>query len=147
MSARKSFEKRLASLLLSVQPHGSNHICGNDLLVSCSGAPLSQKETPFSEVMEEEIKRWTARRRSALVFEIIQFKAPVAAASRQSDLTPEEIASWVEYGRRAWRTRCLQGGPVPRMGRQGWLAQLGFGDRLQHASSARLAPVTGRAGS
>jgi len=27
------------------------------------------------------------------------------------------------------------------MGRQGWLAELGAGDRLQHASIAGLAPV------
>jgi len=28
------------------------------------------KETPMSDVMEEEIQRWTARRKSALVCEI-----------------------------------------------------------------------------
>lgn len=50
--------------------------------------------------MEEEIKRWTARRKSALVLEIIQGKTTVAAASRQFDLTPAEIESWVEDGKR-----------------------------------------------
>ena len=45
----------------------------------------------MSEVMEEEIKRWTARRESALLLEIIQGKTTVAAASRQFDLTPAEI--------------------------------------------------------
>lgn len=55
----------------------------------------------MSEMMEEEIKRWTARRKSALVLEIIQGKATVAAASRQFDLTPAaEIESWVEDGKR-----------------------------------------------
>lgn len=33
------------------------------------------------EVMEQEIKRWTARRKSALVLEVIQGKTTVAAAS------------------------------------------------------------------
>ncbi|RRT98010.1 transposase, partial [Stenotrophomonas sp. 278] len=42
----------------------------------------------MSEMMGEEIKRWTARRKTALVLEIIQGKTSVAAASRQFDLTP-----------------------------------------------------------
>jgi transposase-like protein len=45
----------------------------------------------MSEMMEEEIKRWSARRKSALVLEFIQGKTTVAAASRQFDLTPAEI--------------------------------------------------------
>jgi len=36
--------------------------------------------------MDEEIKRWTAKRKSALVREIIQGKQTVAEASRQFDL-------------------------------------------------------------
>ncbi len=44
----------------------------------------------MSAVMEEEIKRWTARRKSALILEIIQGKTTVAEASRQYDLTPSE---------------------------------------------------------
>src|SRR5690606_18528270 len=58
------------------------------------------KETPMSEMIEAEIKRWTARRKSALVLEIIQGKTTVAAASRQVDLTPAEIDSWAEDGKR-----------------------------------------------
>lgn len=50
--------------------------------------------------MEEEVKRWTARRKSALVLEIIQGKTTVAEASRQHDLRPTEVESWVEDGRR-----------------------------------------------
>lgn len=50
--------------------------------------------------MEEEIKCWTARRKSALDLEIIQGKTTVAAASRQFDLTPAEIESWGEDGKR-----------------------------------------------
>nr|WP_241696612.1 DUF1153 domain-containing protein [Stenotrophomonas sp. SAM-B] len=60
----------------------------------------------MSEVMEEEIKRWTARRKSALVLEVIQGKTTVAAASRPFDLTPAEIESWVDDGKQAWRTPC-----------------------------------------
>ena len=54
----------------------------------------------MSILMEEEIKRWTARRKSALVLEIIQGKTTVAEASRQHDLTPAEVESWVEDGKR-----------------------------------------------
>lgn len=40
----------------------------------------------MSAVMEEEIKRWTARRKAALVLEIIQGKTTVAEASRSFDM-------------------------------------------------------------
>ena len=43
---------------------------------------------------------WTARRKSALVLEIIQGKTTVAEASRAHDLPPSEIESWVEDGKR-----------------------------------------------
>ena len=45
----------------------------------------------MSVVMDEEIKRWTARRKSALILKIIQGKTTVAEASRQYDLTPEYV--------------------------------------------------------
>ena len=54
----------------------------------------------MSAVMDEEIKRWTARRKSALVLEIIQGKTTVAEASRAFDITPSEIEAWVEDGKR-----------------------------------------------
>ena len=54
----------------------------------------------MSQVMDEEIKRWTARRKSALVLEIIQGKKTVAEASRQFDLPPSEIESWLDDGKR-----------------------------------------------
>ena len=53
----------------------------------------------MSITMEEEIKRWTARRKSALVLEIIQGKTTVAEASRQFDLPPSEIEDWVAQGK------------------------------------------------
>ena len=49
----------------------------------------------MSVEMEEEIKRWTARRKSA-VPEIIQGKTSVSEASRQFDIPPSEIESWVD---------------------------------------------------
>ena len=54
----------------------------------------------MSTLMDEEIKRWTARRKSALVVEIIQGKTTVAEASRAHDLSPSEIESWVEDGKK-----------------------------------------------
>jgi transposase-like protein len=50
----------------------------------------------MSAVMEEEIKRWTVRRKSALVLEIIQGKTTVAEASRAFDIMPSEIETWVD---------------------------------------------------
>ena len=50
----------------------------------------------MSMTMEDGIKRWTAKRKSALVVEIIQGKTTVAEASRSFDLAPSEIESWVE---------------------------------------------------
>lgn len=54
----------------------------------------------MSKVTGEEFKRWMPRPKSALVLEIIQGKTTVAAASRQFDLTPAEIESWVDDGKR-----------------------------------------------
>ena len=66
----------------------------------------------MSAVMEEDIKRWTARRKAALVLEVIQGKTTVAEASRSFDITPSEIEEWVEEGKRgmenALRTKPLE---------------------------------------
>ena len=50
----------------------------------------------MSTVMEEDIKRWTAKRKAALVLEIIQGKTTLAAAGRSFDLPASEIDAWVE---------------------------------------------------
>jgi len=50
--------------------------------------------------MEEEIKRWTAKRKSALVVEILQGKTTVAEASRAYDLSPSEVEGWIEDGKK-----------------------------------------------
>ena len=66
----------------------------------------------MSAVTEEDIKRWTARRKAALVLDIIQGKTTVAEASRSFDLTPSEIEEWVDEGKRgmenALRTKPLE---------------------------------------
>lgn len=54
----------------------------------------------MSVSMEDEIKRWTAKRKTALVMDIIQGKTTVAEASRAFDLTPSEIEGWVEDARK-----------------------------------------------
>lgn len=54
----------------------------------------------MSMVMEEEFKRWTAKRKAALVMEIIQGKTTVAEASRAFDIPPSEIEEWVDEGRK-----------------------------------------------
>ena len=50
----------------------------------------------MSTVMKPETKRWTAKRKGALVFEIVQGKTTVEKASRAYDLSPSEIEGWVE---------------------------------------------------
>ncbi|ETW14243.1 transposase IS3/IS911 family protein, partial [Roseivivax marinus] len=45
----------------------------------------------MSVTMDDGIKRWTAKRKSALVVEIIQGKTSVSEASRAHDLAPSEI--------------------------------------------------------
>jgi transposase-like protein len=55
--------------------------------------------------MEEDIKRWTARCKSALVLDIIQGKTTVAEASRTYDLSPSEVEGWVDDGKRGIEKR------------------------------------------
>lgn len=54
----------------------------------------------MSMKMEDEIKRWTAKRKSALVLDIIQGKTTVAEASRADDLSPSEIENWLDDAKR-----------------------------------------------
>jgi len=41
--------------------------------------------------MEDDIKRWTAKRKAALVMEIIQGKTSISEVSRAFDVSPAEI--------------------------------------------------------
>lgn len=54
----------------------------------------------MSMTMEDDIKRWTAKRKAALVMEIIQGKSTVAEASRAFDLAPSEIETWLDEAKR-----------------------------------------------
>lgn len=54
----------------------------------------------MSMVMEEEVKRWTAKRKAALVTEIIQGKTTITEASRAFDMPPSEIEEWVDEAKR-----------------------------------------------
>lgn len=58
----------------------------------------------MSVTMDDSIKRWTAKRKTALVVEIIQGKTTVAEASRAYDLSPSEgsVAKIVKL-EHAWR--------------------------------------------
>ena len=61
----------------------------------------------MSTLTEEEIKRWTARRKTALVLKIIQGKTTVAKASRAYDLPPSEIEKWVDEGMKGMENALL----------------------------------------
>jgi len=62
--------------------------------------------------MEEDVKRWTAKRKAALAMEIMQGKTTVAEASRSFDLAPSEIDTWVDDAKKgmenALRTKPLE---------------------------------------
>jgi len=66
----------------------------------------------MSTKMEEDVKRWTAKRKAALVMEIVQGKTTVAEASRSFDLAPSEIDTWVDNAKKgmenALRTKTLE---------------------------------------
>lgn len=54
----------------------------------------------MSVTMDDSIKRWTAKRKTALVIEIIEGKTTVAEASRSFDLSLSEIEGWVDDAKR-----------------------------------------------
>ena len=54
----------------------------------------------MSVIVEEDFKCWMAKRKAALVMDIIQGKTSVSEASRSFDLPPSEIEQWVEEGKR-----------------------------------------------
>ena len=53
----------------------------------------------MSAIVEEDFKRWTAKRKAALVTEILQGKTSASEASRAHDLPPSEIEEWVDEGK------------------------------------------------
>ncbi|MEO1686291.1 MAG: transposase [Pseudomonadota bacterium] len=54
----------------------------------------------MSMTMEDGSKLWTAKRKSALVVEIIEGKTMVSEAARSCDLAPSEIEGWVGDARK-----------------------------------------------
>ena len=58
---------------------------------------------------QEEIKRFTAKKKADIVMDIFQGKTTVAEVSRKYDLTPALIEEWMEE---AWRTSRA---PDPKM--------------------------------
>ncbi len=54
----------------------------------------------MSTATEDEIERWTDRRKSALVMDILQGKTTVAEVSRAYDLPPFEIETWIDEAKR-----------------------------------------------
>ena len=54
----------------------------------------------MSVIVEEDFKRWTAKRKAALEMDIIQGETSVSEAFRSFDLPPSEIEEWVEDGKR-----------------------------------------------
>ena len=65
----------------------------------------------MSTKMEDEIKRWTAKRKSALVLDIIQGKTTVSEASRAYDLSPSEVEKWVDDAKRGMES-ALRANPL-----------------------------------
>ena len=45
--------------------------------------------------MSEDVKRWTSKRKSSLVIQILKGETTISEASRQYDLTPSELQCWV----------------------------------------------------
>jgi transposase-like protein len=60
----------------------------------------------MSTLMEDDIKRWTAKRKTALVLDIIQGKTTMSEASRAFDLNPSEVEQWVDEDKRD-RNHCV----------------------------------------
>jgi transposase-like protein len=56
--------------------------------------------------MEDDIKRWTAKRKAALVMEIIQGKTNIAEVSRAFEMSPQQRlrSGWMKPSGE-WRTR------------------------------------------
>ena len=47
---------------------------------------------------ESDIKRWTAKRKTQVVLDILKGKTTIAEVSRQHDLTPSEVERWIDEG-------------------------------------------------
>ena len=59
-------------------------------------------------IVEQEFKRWTAKRKAALVTEILQGKTSVSDAARSFDLSPYKIEAWVDEGKKGLENALLK---------------------------------------
>ena len=59
--------------------------------------------------LPEDIQRWTAKRRAALVLSIIKGETSAAEAARKHGLTVAEVEGWKEKFLRRPRTPCAHG--------------------------------------
>jgi transposase-like protein len=50
---------------------------------------------------EPTVKRWTAKRKAAVVMDIFKGKTTVAEVARQHDLTVSEVEGWIEEAQRS----------------------------------------------
>jgi len=57
-------------------------------------------EIQMSTTMEDDIKRWTAKRKVALVMHIIQGKTSISEAVWSFDIASAEIGEWVDEAKR-----------------------------------------------
>jgi hypothetical protein len=63
----------------------------------------------MSATTDESIKRRTAKRKTALVVEVIQGNTTVSEASQAFDLSPSKIEGWVDDAKRDMeRMRCVR---------------------------------------
>jgi len=58
------------------------------------------EKSAISMPIEEGIKRWTSKRKAALVMEIIQGKTSISEASRAFDISPTDVEEWVDEVKR-----------------------------------------------
>lgn len=57
---------------------------------------------------EPTVKRWTAKRKAAVVMDIFKGKTTVAEVARQHDLTVSEVESWIEEAQRNMETKDIR---------------------------------------
>ena len=62
----------------------------------------------MGNMLGDEIKRWAAKRKAALVMEIIQGKSSISEASRAFNMAPRKFKSGLMKPNVAWRSRCGQ---------------------------------------
>jgi len=60
---------------------------------------------------QPNVKRWTAKRKTVVVMDIMKGKTTAAEVARQHDLTVSEVERWIDEAQKTWKT-ALSPGPV-----------------------------------